>query len=189
VGAMNAYVKSGYTRSKDDHYPTIDDRCVRALWESWPVPSPIWDICAPNGSGIADAWPGNAHCTGDALNAPVPDGAMSIVTNPPYASGICDDIVWRCRDLVTDGQVYMAALLLRPQWDYAPDGKPKLHKGRSRAALFDSAPFAGVVKLRFRPWWKEDRSTTPIHHSQWIIFDRRHRAEPVTRSWPLWGSQ
>lgn len=180
---LPAFVHSGRERLEDDNYQTVDPRCAQALREAWPVPTPCWDPCAPSGSGLAAGWPGAFVCTGDALNDPVPDGVSSAVFNPPYVRPLVDQIVWRMRDLVLSGDLVLAAALLRPQWDYAP-GDPK-GPTPLRAELFDRPPFAGKVQLRFRPWWSDQRSTGGIHHSQWIIFDRRHRAEPVVRYWPV----
>lgn len=172
---LPAFVHSGRERLEDDNYQTIDPRCAQALREAWPIPTPCWDPCAPTGSGLAAGWPGAFVCTGDALNEPVPAGAVSAVFNPPYARPLVDQIVERMWRLVADGQLVVAAALLRPQWDYAP----------TREHLFDGPPYAGKVQLRFRPWWSEEHDKQPIHHSQWIIFDRRHRAEPVVRYWPI----
>lgn len=168
---MNAYVKSNFERNPDDHYPTIDDRCVRALWESWSIPTPIWEPCAPTGSGIADAWPGEVICTGK--DADQPDGFRSIVTNPPYDRAIVDGIVESIVERIGYHGAEVAALLMRTAWDHA----------RSRRCLFDHPSYAGQVKMRFRPWWSEDRTKQPIHNYVWHIWDRRHRGEPVVRYW------
>lgn len=179
MAAMTApFVHSRFERRVDDNYRTIDDRCVRALRETWDIPGPIWEPCAPNGSGIADAWGGTAVYGTDALTDPVPDGCRSAVTNPPYKTKICVAIVTRLRDLVAAGELDVAALLLRSQWDHAP--------GRlmERAELLDFPPYAGLIRLRFRPWWSDSREKTPIHSYQWVVFDRRHEGEPVTRYWP-----
>ena len=150
---MNAYVKSNFERMPDDHYP--------------------WEPCAPNGSGIADAWPGEVIC-GDEREDSMPRDCNAIVTNPPYDRSIIDDMVceWTYRLDAMGPQVL--ALLLRTAWDHA----------KTRAHLFDpDTHYAGQVKMRFRPWWSEDRSKQPIHSYVWHIWDRRHRGEPVVRYW------
>jgi hypothetical protein len=168
------FVHSGFERRAGDEYPTIDARCVNALLESWDIPGPTWEPCAPNGSGIAAAWWTTMVYGADALTDAVPPGCRSAVTNPPYKTALCMAIVGRLRDLVDAGKLDVAALLLRSQWDHAV----------GRAELLDAPPFAGLVRLRFRPWWSESRDSAPIHSYQWVVFDRRHRGEPVTRYWP-----
>ena len=167
---MNPFVESNFPRHANDHYPTIDGRCLDALLEAWDVPSGrLYDACVgENGeSGLVDQRPD--LFTDDFSNA------QAIVTNPPYKRGLVDLVVSALVGHVqSDPKIIMAACLLRTQWDHA--------KGRSH--LFDSEPFAGLVRLRFRPWWSEDRSKTPIHSYQWVIWDRRHSGEPVVRYWP-----
>jgi hypothetical protein len=165
------FVHSNFDREPDDHYPTIDPRCVSALLSAWDIPYKVWEPCAPNGSAIADQWPTKMIMGADALNDPVPIGCKSAVTNPPYTTTICNAITGRFRGLVADGQLTVAAFLLRSQWDHA----------KSRQALLGSEPFAGLVRLRFRPWWSEDRSKQPIHSYQWVVFDSRHKGPPIVK--------
>lgn len=163
---MNPFVKSKYPRHALDHYPTIDERCLRSLLATWVVPAPAYDpCCGPNGeSSLVHQEPYFF------VNAGMTSRPRSIITNPPYARGVVDGVVQSCIDLVNDGTVEMAACLLRTQWDHAA----------GRAGMF-APPFAGLVRLRYRPWWSEDRKHTPIHSYQWIIWDRRHAGEPVVR--------
>ena len=55
------FVHSGYTRRLNDHYPTIDPRCVQALVETWRIDGPMstharrtavesWRSCAVAGT-------------------------------------------------------------------------------------------------------------------------------------------
>lgn len=175
------FVHSGFERRPGDEYPTIDPRCVAALRERWDIPGPVWEPCAPNGSAIADAWPGGMVLGSDALSDPVPDGCRSAVTNSPFKTKLCVAIVSRFRDLVADGHLDVAAFLLRSQWDHAPGRTEAME----RAQILDRPPYAGLIRLRFRPWWSDDRGSSPIHSYQWVVFDRRHRGEPVVRYWPL----
>jgi len=172
---MIPFVQSKFERRPDDNYQTIDERCVVALGESWDIPGPVWEPCAPDGSGIAAAWPDRVICGSDAMTDPVPDDARSIITNTPYKTKVCNAMVTRLSGFVADGSLDVAAFLYRSQWD---------HAGGIRAKMLDEPPFAGLVRLRFRPWWSEDRDSSPIHSYQWVIFDRRHIGEPVVRYWP-----
>jgi hypothetical protein len=103
------------------------------------------------------------------------DGVMwphirSVVTNPPYKRPDVDDITARLIQHVRQGDIDLAAILVRSAWDCA----------KSRAGYWDK-PFAGVVRLQFRPIWFEERKAAPIHNFQWLIWDRRHRVLPVIR--------
>ena len=86
------FVHSNYERRKDDHYTTIDGRCVQALVETWPLQGVIVECCAPRGSEIVDWLNGNGHeamCAGAVdFNGP----ANWIVTNPPYQRPLVDQI-------------------------------------------------------------------------------------------------
>lgn len=169
------FVHSRFPRKPDDDYRTLDPRCVEALLASWDFRGPIWEPCAPNGSGIAEAWPWPAHCSGDALRAAPPAGVRYAVTNPPYKTALCVAIVGRLVQLVADGSLDAAAVLLRSQWD---------HRSTAGSELIGVPPHACMIRLRFRPWWSEKRDSNPIHAFQWAVFDRRHAGEPVTRYWP-----
>lgn len=172
---MPAFVHSGYDRIPNDDYQTIDKRCIQALLESWDIAGPIWEPCAPHGSGIADAWPFDVSPGRDALTDLPAPWAFFAVTNPPYTTAICVAIARRLRSLVADGRLIAAALLLRSQWD---------HRSTSGAELLEGPPFAGLIRLRFRPWWSQERTASPIHSYQWLIFDNRHDREPIVRYWP-----
>jgi hypothetical protein len=169
---MVPYVHSGYERRPDDHYPTIDTRCVDALIDTWEIIGAVVDCCAPNGSGIVDRMgPGwEAHCTASADDFGLGDW---VVTNPPYLRGIVDEIASKVVAGVRSGKLDGAALLMRANWDLAA----------CRAALFADPLYRGQTRMRFRPWWSEDRKAQPIHNYAWHVW-AQGKGEPVVRYWP-----
>lgn len=170
-----AFVHSNFDRLPDENYQTVDERCVRGLYESWPFPTPLYEPCSPQGSGIADAWPGSVILGTSAFERP-PAGVKSAATNPPYKPHkLCTAIVGHIKQWVQEGHIIVGAALIRANWDYAV----------SRNKLLSGAPYAGTVKLCFRPRWfeKKEGEKGPIHNYQWIIFDSRHFGEPITRYW------
>lgn len=167
------FVHSRYERRAEDHYPTIDGRCVRALLDTWEIGGRIVDNCAPTGSGIVDflrAVDHDAHC-GERFEADF--DADWIVANPPYMRGVVDAVVEDAVARVVGGRIKGAAFLMRANWDLA---------GR-RAHLFDPPWHAGQTRMRFRPWWSEDRKAQPIHSFVWLVWARTE-GEPVVRYWP-----
>ena len=161
----NAYVQSQYDRNPDDHYPTIDERCVIAINATWDIPTPCID---PFHNGEpTPLYPAVNGQLRDLLGAP-----NAILTNPPYKRGLVDELMGQCISLVKDGVIDFCAALLRVQWDTAV----------TRQWMMEP-PFAGKTILTFRPWWTapEDRTAHPIHNYQWLVWDRRHNGEPVVR--------
>jgi hypothetical protein len=161
----HSFANSAYERHENDHYPTIDERCLIALQSAWDVPTPAYDWCVgPNGeSGLVEQAP---YLFTDQINS-----ARAIITNPPYRKDIVDEVMTLIVGCVGKGECVMAAALLRTQWDHA----------KTRAQFFDHPHFAGLLRLRFRPWWTTDRKASPIHNYQWVIWDERHSGEPVVR--------
>lgn len=170
------YVHSRFERRAQDHYPTIDSRCVDALLDTWPVFGEVVDCCAPQGSGIVDAlnasggFSGKAEC---ASTADAPFKANWIVTNPPYARGIVNEIAQVIVSRVASGNISGAAMLMRANWDLA----------RGRADLFEPPWYAGQTRLRFRPFWTNERTAQPIHSFVWLLWSKWN-GEPVIRYWP-----
>lgn len=169
-----AYVHSGYERWPDDDYQTIDPRCVQALVETWPISGRIVDCCAPQGSGIVYSLHRlgflSAQCepTADYLGF-----AGWIVTNPPYKRGVVDEIATTVVDRVRRGYAAGAALLMRANWDLAA----------CRHELFADGLYRGQTRMRFRPWWSEERKAQPIHNYVWHVWTAGE-GEPVIRYWP-----
>ena len=163
-GQMSAFLKSRFDRRKNDDYKTIDERCLSALLSCWHIPPPVWEPCSTEGSAIADQLEGrgiDAVTTADAFGE-VPSGVRSIVTNPPYKRGLVDKIIGRLSSEVGgENGITAAAFLVRSQWDHA----------KSRETILSSPFFACLLRLRFRPWWSEERVATPNHDHQWVIFD------------------
>lgn len=168
------YVHSGYDRIEGDNYQTVDSRCLASLLSAWSVPAVIWEQCSEQGSGLIydlSVSKRRVISGGDAFEAP--DTIVdAIITNPPYIRPLVDDIVRHGASMVRSGDILMAAYLLRANWDLA----------KCRADLLTAENhFAGCVRMRFRPWWSDERKAQPIHNYQWVIFDSRHSGEPVVR--------
>ena len=158
------YVNSGYDRLPDDGYTTLDPRCLIALTSAWDVPMPALDPCTrTTGTGLAQVMPGSMA---DVLLPHI----RSVITNPPYKRPDVDEITSRLIEHVSRGNLDVAAILVRSAWDHA----------RSRDKYW-APPFAGTIRLQFRPVWFEVSLATPIHSFQWLIWDRRHSGDAVVK--------
>lgn len=187
---QSPFVKSNYKRRKNDHYPTIDIRCVEALLDALPNSllalyaldeGEVVDCCAPNGSGIVKGMEQlGFHATGvgDAYSEIT---ARWIVSNPPYKKGVVDKIIKAQVDRIeAGGPVRGVAMLLRTGFDHA----------KKYAPLFDSYYYYGQIKMRFRPIWikpkKGVKKKAPIHNYVWHIWIRKSGppTPPVVLYWP-----
>jgi len=158
---LNKYVSSGYQRHIDDHYPTIDNRCIDALLRGWDIPLPALDpFCSQLETGLHPATVGSLSSA---------DRFRSIVTNPPYHRSVVDLLVSDCLEALS-GKPDVVALLMRTQWDHA----------KSRQHLFKK-PFAASIRLLFRPYWSDQRKASPIHSYQWLIWDKRWTGAPIVK--------
>jgi hypothetical protein len=95
------------------------------------------------------------------------------VTNPPYKRGLVDEIANDVVFQVRCGMAEGAAMLMRANWDMAA----------CRSALFSDPLYRGQTRMRFRPWWSEDRKAQPIHNYVWHVW-ADGEGEPVIRYWP-----
>lgn len=155
------FVHSGYERRPDDAYHTIDERCVFGFLQHFQPIGLCIDVCAPDGSGIVDTLIGcgyNTVCGADAFEGNIK--AQWIITNPPYTRPLVDQIITRQIERVECGDVYGLAVLLRSNFDFA----------KSRTWMFDHRLYVGQIKLRFRPWWSENRKAQPIHNYVWQLW-------------------
>ena len=104
--------------------------------------------------------------------------ASYIVTNPPYGRGVVDTIAEATIARVRSGQVLGVAMLMRANWDLA----------QRRANLFALPEYAGQIRMRFRPWWSEERKAQPIHNFVVACLDRaqagRRAGDPLLASVP-----
>ena len=163
------FVQSGYNRIAGDFYPTIDDRCINGLLHHVKPAGLIVDPCAPDGSGIVDQLTAAGF---DAVGLPDAMGEFIgewIITNPPYDRRIVDKIIRRQLDRLEAGEFRGMAVLLRSGFDHA----------KSRKWLFDSPLYAGQIKLRFRPFWSQDRKASPIHNYVWHLWQIDMAGAPV----------
>ena len=160
---IKPFVKSNYERRPNDHYPTIDDRAVVALNNSWDVVTPAIDPCV--GTDPTPLWPATNGTFRDMKGS-----AQCVITNPPYKKGDVDLIMDTLITAVIEKDIVMLAALVRVQWDCA----------KTRRHMF-LPPYAGCIRLQFRPWWSSDRKASPIHNYQWLIWDNRHTGEPIIR--------
>lgn len=164
--AQSPYVKSNYPRVPGDYYPTLDKRCVYALLQSFTIPKDaiIFDVCAPQGSGIIDTLNEqgrqNAFCKPDAFEEMV--AADWIATNPPFSRPLVDQIIERQIERVRRNEVSGFACLLRTNFDHA----------KSRQHIFKDEPlYFGQIKMLFRPeWFKVKKKKGPIHNYVWHIW-------------------
>lgn len=166
-------MNSGYARIANDHYPTIDPRCVYGLLQHV-QPNVAVDVCAPNGSGIVDTL---QECGVRAYG--VPDAFAKvihshwIVTNVPYKRDKVDSFLWAQIERIHAGDVYGFASLHRWGFDFAA----------SRQDLFkNNFLYHGQVKLLFRPRWiaKRKGQKQPFHPYVWHLWTADHVGLPAT---------
>lgn len=167
------YVHSNYERIADDNYQTIDTRCVHGLVESIGISGDIVDCCSPSGSGIVKELNNllySARCIGDAFSDFRCDW---IASNPPYKKGVVDNIIKRQIERIEKNDVVGVAMLLRTNFDHA----------KSRNVLFEHPLYWGQIKLRFRPYWTEERTASPIHNYVWHVWTAVPKGEKIVRYW------
>lgn len=165
---MNNFTTSNFARRQNDHYPTVDARCIKSLLAAYPdIPMPALDpFCNLNE-------PTKLYPAENGTLRDVKGRFASIITNPPYQKKLVDELMQSVIDAVKDGDIQVAAALMRISWDCA----------KTRASYWHW-PFACSLRLQYRPYWSEEPATaSPIHNYQWLIFDRRisHEQEPVVR--------
>jgi hypothetical protein len=160
------FVHSGYERKENDDYQTVDPRCVEALlhFEGWRFRhKTIVDVCASHGSAIQRQLVERGFTAYGLSEALVDLSDFNVViTNPPYARGIVDKIVNHVVSEIEKEHIQFGFFLMRANWDFAV----------SRAALFDSPLYLGQTRMRFRPWWSEERKAQPIHNYVWHSWGR-----------------
>ncbi len=159
------FVNSGYPRRENDHYPTIDPRCVDALIISGiGYINYVWDCCSINGSGILDRLKYHKRITYKGKDAFTPNPFRGkrldwVVSNPPFQKGVVDGIINAQVSRVAMGQVTGVAMLLRTGFDHA----------KKYQYLFRDCPhYGGQIKLTFRPVWIAGKQkASPIHNYVW----------------------
>ena len=154
------FVHSNYERVKGDFYKTIDKRCTYSFLEHFAPTGLCVDVCSPDGSGIVDTLLERGYQAEGLADAFDDVTAQWIVTNPPYKRGLVDKIINRQIKRVLNDEAYGLAVLLRSNFAYA----------KGRVEMFDSPLYFGEIKMRFRPWWSEDRKASPIHNYSWHIW-------------------
>jgi hypothetical protein len=185
---MIPYVHSGYPRKENDDYQTIDERCVEALVETPEMgigalrnqPNiKLVDICASHGSGIVSGLQRLGFVAEGLEQALVPLqnlGITAVVTNPPYDRRIVDKIVGHTLvQLAQNSGPLSAYFLMRANWDFAA----------GRKGMFDNPLYRGQLRMRFRPWWSEERKAQPIHNyvwHHWSVIDDDQK--PIVSYWP-----
>ncbi len=178
------FVHSNYERKENDDYQTIDERCVTALLDTFNIQSNLFvgkyheitDICGSHGSGIINTLLKkgfiNAICEDDAFSSEITGDW--VITNPPYDRKIVNSYVEHCFKLMDSKKIYAAAFLMRANWDMA----------QSRSHLFDNDKYYGQIRMRFRPWWSEERKAQPIHNYVWHIWTNGNNKTPTIHYWP-----
>jgi len=159
--AQVPFVHSNFERVANDFYPTIDSRCVYGFLEHFTPDGLCVDVCAPDGSGIVDTLKACGY-KADGLPDAFAENIVAqwITVNPPYKRGLVDEIINRQIQRLENKEVYGLAVLLRSNFDFA----------KGRKAMFDHPLYYGQIKLRFRPWWSDDRTAQPIHNYVWQIW-------------------
>lgn len=170
---QSPYVKSNFERIARDDYKTIDHRCVDALIKSWPISGNIVDCCSPNGSGIVSRFNERGRKASGVADAFSDFEADWIVTNPPYDRNIVDLIANSCVDKLKRGKVSGVAFLMRANWDLS----------QIRENLFLPPWYSCQIRMRFRPWWSEERTAQPIHNFVWHVW-QKSEYEPIIRYYP-----
>lgn len=176
-------MNSGYPRLPDDHYTTVDPRCVYAFLQYFRPRTRIVDVCAPNGSGIVETLKG---CGFDAVG--VPDAFADtvpghwVVTNVPYKPvDRCNAIIQRQIQRVMNGEIMGFASLNRWQFDHAVTRKNFFQ---------NNSWYYGQIKTLFRPEWltdeqKEERRAAgekehqPFHPYIWHVWTFDNKGLPV----------
>lgn len=164
---QSAFAKSKFSRVPGDFYPTIDERCTKAVIETFDFEFMhdhcFVDPCAPQGSGIIDTLKkfgySNSACYGEVFDDLDYHNDI-IITNPPYKRGLIGPIMRELIRKVNDRGAIALYVLLRTGFDH----------GRAYADIFDHPFYAGQLKLRFRPWWSEDHSVAPLHNFSWHVW-------------------
>ena len=164
----NPFVKSNYKRRKNDHYPTIDPRCVDALLDSGlSFFNYVWDCCSINGSGILNRLIEHKRIVYQGKDAydpnPFPKSRVEwIISNPPYKKGEVTNIIEFQVSRLNLNKLSGVAMLLRTGFDHA----------KTYQHLFRDCPhYAGQIKLTFRPIWiKGKQKAEPIHNYVWHIW-------------------
>jgi len=166
----HGYALSSYPRFEDDHYPTIDDRCMQALQGTWILETPAIDVC--HGKEPTPLLPATNGDLNDIFQHP--QKWKTIITNPPYKRPLVDNLLDECHRHLDEGRVNMLCILMRTAFDHA----------KTRQHLFKSKHYAGQTKMLFRPIWiAGEVKAQPIHNYVWHVFRRGHNGEPVVRYW------
>ena len=170
-----------YERKAGDFYPT-PAWVTRCLLDTVPLRGIVWEPCAGQGAMakvIADAghqviatdltWMNGCvfPVVGgvDALQARLPAGVRSVVTNPPYRRDLLPALVEHWLSLLepVGGQL---CLLLRSLWGESQ---------RGQASTSKHPAYAGRIKLPGRIRWlegtDEDKGGSPQHEHCWVCWD------------------
>jgi predicted RNA methylase len=97
--------------------------------------------------------------------AALPEGVLSIVTNPPFGTKrnqLAEAFMRKALEL-TEPVGGMVAMLARNEFDSA----------RTRQDLF-RPPYARKIVLTKRPRWSAEDIATPRHNFAWYCWDWRH---------------
>ena len=146
LGATN---HSDTQREVNDYYAT-DPRTIDALVGKYELPRKIWKPCCGEGhlakrlvalgydvvaSDIVDRGFGSVA---DFFTEDLPDGAMCILTNPPYK--FADNVIHRALELLPNGGV--VAMFLKTQF---LEGKARFHNLFSITPPLKVLQFAGRI--------------------------------------------
>ena len=154
---------------------------TEALLNAEDFPQPVWEPASGAGhmgtvlsdrfvmAGETDIWMGPRY---DFLSFTVPyGGAKSIVTNPPYSSGLAEKFVRHAFSL-TRLRAGKVAMLLPHGFDTA--------KGR-RDLFSDNLAFKAKHTLTRRIRWAnlEQKANGPSSNHAWFVWDWKHSGPPT----------
>lgn len=166
---------SGFARNHADFYPTPPENVDCLLTHIIPQ-GKIWEPACGDGAiskrllhhgyevtstDLFDYGYGESGL--DFLNfTTMPDGARTIITNPPYAD-MAEKFIKYALELTepVKGQVCM---FLRNEFDC----------GKGKMSLFGIPPFHKKIVVTKRPRWIEGSTGSPRHNYSWFCWDWRH---------------
>lgn len=175
---------SGFARTELDAYFTLDAHmCIDALLDAYPLPREtiILEPAAGRGHLVAElrdrAFKVVACDLADHAN-PLIDDIKSdhdifniedlapydaIITNLPYDTQ--DKLLGHLLPIAARSNTFVATLT-RAAWHIAARRSDLVHNNKN---------FSGVVHLPRRPWWSDDRTSSPRHDFVWNVWAAQPR--------------
>lgn len=93
-------------------------------------------------------------------------GYAGVITNLPYVAQ--DKLLKKLLPIARRDKCFVAALT-RADWHFAQSRAPIVHRDPN---------FMGVVYLRRRPYWSDQRTSSPRHSFVWVVWGATERPQP-----------